>query len=596
MGPFSPSINCLSLSLYPGELIDSLIEREYLDENKYRLFASQFRLHSDSSGSWRGEFWGKFVRGACFCYASRPSKKLYKIIEDSVFELISYIENDGTLSSYVKEERFSGWDMWGRKYALIGMLSYLSICKSKEKKAKVIRALTRQADAIMKSVGPNKNQIGILKTATNYGSMASVSILGVYVDLYSLTGKAKYLDFASYIVSTGLSSTDDLIEKALQKGSYPYQWKSKKAYEMNACFQGLFRYGLAKGDERAIKAAISYTKKVAESEFTITGGIGIENEFYSHSSLRQTEPPSKPGLETCVTVSFMGLCFDLLAYTNDSYYAELIERMGYNALFGSFNDLGQTMELSEGRVWNLEGYTTVPHEPYCFDSYSPLVSDRRCQVIGGFMVMQEGKTYGCCAANGGYGLGLLPALALHESQGGFAIDFYSSFKAKAKRKNKSISFKLTANMYKSGKASLKISGSNERFPLRLRIPSWAKMSLALNGKPLPYQSEQGYAVIDRVWDDDTLLIRLSFKLKRHLLNGKVAYTRGPIVLAEDARLGGFADPLPRRASGKAVKNDAFKNNLTIKLSSKQRLIDYSSSGKNMDDPHSGLTVWANIKD
>ncbi len=586
----------LTMSGYPGELISTIINEEYLDADKYRLFVDQFALNSDSAGSWRGEYWGKFVRGAVACYKAKPSLALYRIIEKSVFDMASLLEEDGTLSSYVKEERLSGWDVWGRKYAMIGFLSYLEIAQSKHKKAKILNVLKKQANAFMAKVGKGRGKKGILETAKIYGSLASVSILGVYVDLYSLTKRKTYLDFAKYIVSTGLCSTDDLIQEALKEGSYPYQWNSKKAYEMCACFQGLLRYGIVTGEQKYIDAVKSFADKVAKSEFTITGGIGTDSEFFSHAGIAQTEKPAKPSLETCVTVAYMGLLLDLLNYTKEASYASLLEVMSYNALFGAFNDLNQTMELSEGRVWNLEGYVTVPHERYCFDSYSPLVSDRRCQVIGGFMVMQEGKTYGCCAANGGYGLGLVPAFAFLKEEGGYVINFYSSFNAKSLWNEKEICFSLSANLYRSGKAVLKIKGRGERFSLKLRKPSWGRMHVFLNGSPLEEaKEEKGYLVIDRIWNEDRLEIRFTLPLLCHRLNEKVAYTRGPIVLAEDARLDGFNNPLPVKAKGKRIKNDSFKNNLTVELSSGERLVDYSSAGKNMDDPHSGLTVWAEIK-
>lgn len=586
----------IAMSGYPGELISIIIDDEYLDAEKYRLFVNQFALHSDSNGSWRGEYWGKFVRGACACYKAKPSSSLYRAIEDSVFEMASLLEEDGTLSSYAKEQRLSGWDVWGRKYAMIGFLSYLGISKSKSKKAKILNALKKQANAFMTQVGKGKGKKGILETARIYGSLASASILGVYVDLYSLTGKKAYLDFAKYIISTGLCSTDDIIQEALKEDSYPYEWNSKKAYEMCACFQGLLRYGIAAREQKCIDASIAFARKVAESEFTITGGIGTNNEFFNHASTEQTNKPSKPGLETCVTVAFMGLFLDLLNLTKDAHYASLLETMSYNALFGAFNDLEQTMALSEGRVWNLEGYVTVPHEKYCFDSYSPLVSDRRCQVIGGFLVMQEGKTYGCCAANGGYGLGLIPEFAFQKEEEGYVLNFYSSFNARSVWNEKRVRFALRANLYQSGKAVLKIKGQGEKFSLKLRVPSWGKMSISLNSSPATdAKKENGYLVLDRVWNEDCLVIRFSLPLVCHSLNEKVAYTRGPIVLAEDARLDGFANPLPEKAKGRRVKNASFKNNLTVELSSGERLCDYSSAGKNMDDPHSGLTVWADTK-
>lgn len=580
---------------YAGSLIELAVHEEYLDEEKYHLFASQFALHSDRAGSWRGEFWGKFLRCAVSCYKATHNRLLYGIIERSVFEIVSYMEKDGTLSSYIPEDRLTGWDMWCRKYAMIGLLSYLEISKNQKKKAKALHSLCLQADSILAKVGPYPGQKGILKTSSVYGSLNSASILGVYVDLYSLTKKQEYLDFASYIISTGLSEGENLIENALKEGSYPYQWKATKAYEMIACFQGVLHYGEVTNDERCVAAVKSFVKKVAETDFTITGGIGTESEFFNDSSLKQTCPSVKPGSETCVTVSFMALCDDLLKKTGDPYYASLIETMAYNNLFGATNDENQKMNLAEGRVWRLDGYDTPPHEPFLFDSYSPVVSDRRAKVVGGYMRLQNERSYGCCAANGGFGLGLVRDFAFLKEKDGYVLNFYNDFKAKDVFGSKNISFLMQANLYKKGRATLRIRGQGERFRLSLRLPSWAKLTVKLNGQVLSdLKIQKGYVILDRVWGNDRLTMELPLALESVYLNDKIAFKRGPIVLATDSRFGSFDGVISSSLKGKLVPNDAFKTNETLLLSNGMKLCDYASAAKNMDDKDSKLTVWMDI--
>lgn len=588
----------LTLGGYPGSLIKMIIEKEYLDKEKYHLFVSQFKLHSDFKGSWRGEFWGKFVRGAVECYKANKDERLYKTIEESVFEIVGYVEEDGTLSSYTKEYRLTGWDIWSRKYAMLGLLSYLEIAKSKSKKRKVLNSIKKQANSIMAYVGRGKNKKGILDTSNVYGSLNSASLLGAYVLLYSLTGIKKYLSFAKYIVSTGLCAKQNIIKNTFKKDSYPYQWEAKKAYEMIECFQWLLRYGLITKDDYYVQAAINFAHKVYESEFTIIGGLGTESEFFNHSSLTQTSIPSKQGLETCVTVSFMSLCDDLLKATGDSFYASLIETMSYNALFGATNDEGQKMNLAEGRVWKEEGgYVTPAHEQFFFDSYTPLVKDRRAKLVGGFMVLQNGRSYGCCAANGGYGLGLVRDFAFLKKENGFVINFYSDFKANSTINDKKVSFSLKGDLFTSGKIKLKIKGYDTFFSLSLRIPTWGTPIVTLNGKRINGKEEKGYFIIDRTWGDDLLCLDFSLPIEAHYLNDKVAFTRGPIVLSRDERLGEVSLPIDKKDTYKfkVIKNDSFKNNETLVLDNDYKLCDFASSAKNMDDLNSKLSVWIDIK-
>lgn len=581
----------LTLGGYAGFLIRFIVDKEYLDKDKYHLFASQFQLHSDINGSWKGEYWGKFLRGACECYKATLNPKVYKNIEESVFEMISYMENDGTLSSCPETSRLTGWDMWSRKYAMVGMVAYVSICKYKSKKKKVISALKKQANSIMAYIGRNKK--GILETSNIYGSLNSASILGVFVDLYSLTNIKKYLSFAKYIISTGLCEGENIIKSALKNNTYPYQWTSPKAYEMTACFQGLLHYALATNDKKYLSVVISYVNKVKESDFTIIGGLGTESEFFNHSSLTQTEVPEKIGLETCVTVSFMGLCNDLYNATKDPFYISLLETMSFNCLFGAVNDQGESMKLAEGRVWHEGGYDTPPHEVFYFDSYTPLVSDRRAKVIGGFQLLQGDRSYGCCLANGGYGLGLVHEFAVSKDNDGYLINLYNDFHLNDVIDNKKVHLSFKGSVYGNGKMSLKVQANGQNFSIRFRIPDYGTPSIYLNENKAQIENENGYFSITKNWESDIIKIEFDFPIVSHHLNGKIAFTRGPIVLARDSRLGEVDKPLEASNKGKLIKNDIFKSNETILLDNGDEVVDFSSAGKNMDDPNSRISVWMN---
>lgn len=581
----------LTLGGYAGSLIRFIVDKEYLDKDKYHLFASQFQLHSDINGSWKGEYWGKFLRGACECYKATLNPNVYKNIEESVFEMISYMENDGTLSSCPDTSRLTGWDMWSRKYAMVGMVAYVSICKYKSKKKKVIAALKKQANSIISNIGRNKK--GILETSNIYGSLNSASILGVFVDLYSLTNIKKYLSFAKYIISTGLCEGENIIKSALKNNAYPYQWTSPKAYEMTACFQGLLHYALVTNDKKYLSAVISYVNKVKESDFTIIGGLGTESEFFNHSSLTQTEVPEKIGLETCVTVSFMGLCNDLYNATKDPFYISLLETMSFNCLFGAVNDQDQSMNLAEGRVWHEDGYDTPPHEVFYFDSYTPLVSDRRAKVIGGFQLLQGDRSYGCCLANGGYGLGLVHEFAVSKDNDGYLINLYNDFHLNDVIDNKNVRLCFKGSVYGNGKMSLKVKANGQSFAIKFRIPDYGTPSIYLNGNKTQIEIENGYFSITKNWESDIIKIEFDFPIVSHHLNGKIAFTRGPIVLARDSRLGEVDKPLETSNKGKLIKNDIFKSNETILLDNGDEVVDFSSAGKNMDDPNSRISVWMN---
>lgn len=51
------------------ETIKFIEDMQMLNPELWFRFVQQFRLHTDTDNGWRGEFWGKMMRGACFIYS-----------------------------------------------------------------------------------------------------------------------------------------------------------------------------------------------------------------------------------------------------------------------------------------------------------------------------------------------------------------------------------------------------------------------------------------------------------------------------------------------------------------------------------------------
>ena len=81
--------------LYSG-IIDSTMkfveEFQLLSEEHWKRFVGQFLRDSDGpDAGWRGEFWGKMMRGACFVYSCTKNEKLYNDL--LVVFCVVYIKN-----------------------------------------------------------------------------------------------------------------------------------------------------------------------------------------------------------------------------------------------------------------------------------------------------------------------------------------------------------------------------------------------------------------------------------------------------------------------------------------------------------------------
>ena len=115
----------------------------------------------------------------------------------------------------------------------------------------------------------------------------------------------------------------------------------------------------------------------------------------------------------------------------------------------------------------------------------------------------------------------------------------------------------------------------------------------------------GYLLIERVWNDaDTVDVSFRAPVKMRVINGKIAFTRGPITLARDKRLDDITRPLDmttkdgKTVRSKRVKNTVFNSNIAVEIKTadgKIRLCDYAQAGKNFDDDDTGITVWQDVK-
>ena len=168
-------------------------------KNLWKTLVEQFITQPDSKdGGWRGEFWGKLMRGASIVYSYTNDADLYAILHQTVDDLLSTQDEYGRISSYKKEKEFFCWDMWSRKYVMLGLEFYYDICNDDDQKQRIISALIKHADYIIDNV--NENKIPVNRTSGIWGCTNSYSILQPMVKLYKLTGDNKYKNYAIYLI------------------------------------------------------------------------------------------------------------------------------------------------------------------------------------------------------------------------------------------------------------------------------------------------------------------------------------------------------------------------------------------------------------
>ncbi|MBQ9131862.1 MAG: glycoside hydrolase family 127 protein [Clostridia bacterium] len=572
------------------------------DVNLWTKFVEQYRTKPDGHDlCWRCEYWGKMMRGSAMVVRYTNNLRLYEILEAAVRDMLTTQEENGRFSTYEQYQEFQNWDMWGRKYVLLGMQYFLEICRDKDLEAEIITAMKGHADYIIDKIGPNEGQLGICQSSKAWGGLNSSSILEPMVRLYELTGEQKYLDYSAYIISEGFNVDGNLIELALADEVAPHQYPVVKAYEMMSCFEGLIRYYYVTGEEKYKTACLNFGKKILETEISIIGTSGCTHELFDNTAMMQTKTGYNGVMqETCVTVTWMKLATALLQLSGNVAYADAVEQSFFNAYMGAFNT---RMNLSSNSIKDVPQF--LP-----FDSYSPLTPDRRGKFVGGYNRFPDRTFYGCCACIGGAGAGIIPQMAWMKQEGGFVWNFYMPGEIKTVTpQGKNMTVKVDTKYPVDGYIRMTtLPDAGEKFSITLRVPAWCRnATIRINGVTQPCQG--GYNEILRRWKPgDVLELYLPMLVERILPPAGAqnedqfaGYRRGPIVLAVDARLANPDVPHPIRCDATGVAEGVLVAcpeipdcmecvELNEDNGTKIRMVDYSSAGKTWDE-ESKCAAW-----
>lgn len=507
----------IQINGYLGDKINLCIA-ERIKKADIQMLINPFKQRNETN-LWQTEFWGKWILSAIASYEYNHDPEMLAIIRNAVSGLLATQTPDGYIGNYSPEAQLQQWDIWGRKYTLLGLLAYYDISND----IKALEASRKLADHLMTQVGDGKADI--VKTG-NYHGMPSSSILEPMVLLYRHTGEKRYLDFARYIV--GQWETDGgpkLLSKAKEgvdvadRFPFPKEWWSwdngQKAYEMMSCYEGLLELYRITGENDYLKSAEMAVKNIIDTEINIAGS-GTAFECFYHGVQRQTEPTYHT-METCVTFTWIKLCNNLLRLTGNPMYADQIEKTIYNALMASMKEDGSQIA-----------------------KYSPLEGRRH-----------EGEhqcnmPINCCNANGPLAFTLIPKMAYMSSGNEIFVNLYSSSNASISisPKNK-VLIEQTTDYPVTDRIELTLQPEkSEAFTLALRIPSWSsKTSILVNDVPVVGINSGSYQKISRIWKaGDKVSLMLDMNARLTVLNSYQAIMRGPVLLARDSRFNdGFVD-------------------------------------------------------
>lgn len=505
--------NSVQVNGFVGGKLDASYKNRILAQDVDRLI-SPFKNRTETR-LWQSEFWGKWFTSAVLAYRYRPEPQLGKVLEHAVDGLISTQTQDGYIGNYAENSHLEGWDIWGRKYCMLGLLSYYDLTKEK----KALNSAGKIADHLIKELSDKK--VLLVRKGAHRG-MAASSVLEPICQLYARTGNKKYLEFAEEIVRQWetpdgpqlISKADVDVSKRFPKPQNWFSWdQGQKAYEMMSCYEGLLELYRLTGKEEYKQAVEKTWENILENEINITGSGSAMECWFGGKYLQTIHIEHYQ--ETCVTATWIKLCQQLLRLTGEAKYADAIEQAWYNALLGAMHE--------DGSDWA---------------KYSPLAGRR---LVGS---EQCGMGLNCCVASGPRGLFTLPLTTVMSENNGLSVNFFVDGDYHLKTpEGKPLEVIQQTNYPVSGNVTIKILlPKTEKLSIRIRIPHWSKNTkLTVNGEQFDKTVPGEYAEISRTWksgDEISLSLDMRGRIVRMgNLPENIAIMRGPIVLARDARLG-----------------------------------------------------------
>ncbi len=553
--------------------------------------ADYFRLTMDMFAT--GEFWGKLMRAASLIVGYTNDPELRAIVEASAKDMLSLQHADGCLSTVPVETQpngTNGSDLWERKYALMGLLSYHELTGSPEALDACVRLL-RYTNAQVGSAPKTP----ITKTGWAFAGIESSSILEPVMRVYHLTGEAAAMELARHIIEVGCCDRENIFA-AIRAGKSPMEigWNGEakesiaKAYEMMSCFEGLCEYYRATGDGEALSTTLTFWDKVLAEEITLLGSGGADAPFnlgpgtgeqWNRTASEQTNPDIDLMMETCVTVYWMRLCHQLLRLTGDPKYADELERSFYNAILGAIRPDG------------------------AFFEYFPRFNGARNPKVN-YSFNIKGFDLSCCTANGPTGLGMAPYIAFTGTPSGVAVNFFENGTVRVPAADglHTVTLAMQSDFPLLGKATLRVvtvePAASAATPLTidLRVPGYAADFTVLphtadKKNPLTGVSGTYCRIADKVATGDEYLICFDIPLEKHPAphgsnragDGYVAFTYGSILLARDERDDATVfTPIPDvPVSNWRVEPSQRGGYLTVRLTLGEKtltLVDYRSAG------------------
>ncbi len=389
----------------------------------------------------------------------------------------------------------------------------------------------KNADLLVRTFGPDKRHVAPGHEIVEMG----------LVRMYRATGNKDYLALAKFFIDQrGHKVYDAKAQSQFETGKY-YQDDKPVVDQAEAeghavramyLYSGMADVAALTGDTAYIKAIDRIWENMVGKKMYVQGGIGAVGDGERFGENYEL-PNATAYNETCAAIGSVFWNQRMFLLHGDSKYIDVLEKTLYNGLLSGVGLNGKSFFYTNAMQIknNFSGPDTEPERSGWFTcSCCPTNVVRLVPSIPGYIYAQKGN-------------------ALY-------VNLFISGTGNVIIGDKKISITQQNNYPWEGGLKFSIDPPEKmELELRIRIPGWAQneavpmdlysyekkspegVEIRVNGIPVNYQVEKGYAIILRKWKKkDKVEVNLPMQIRRVVTNrnvadniGKVALQRGPIM-------------------------------------------------------------------
>lgn len=557
----------------------------------------------------------KTIEGASFSLATHPDKLLEAYI-DSLITIISRAqEPDGYLytARTIDPEHVGPWlgkERWEKERELshelynAGHLYEAAVAHFlATKKRNLLDIALKNADLVCSVFGPGKKIVAPGHEIVEMG----------LVKLYRVTGKQEYLQTAKFFIYARgqFQGYDKNSKDPWKNGSY---WQDDKpvvqqdeavghAVRAGYLYSAVADVAALTGDDSLLKAIDKIWNNVVQKKIYVQGGVGANGDGERYDANFEL-PNSTAYNETCAAIANVYWNQRMFLLHGDSKYIDVLEKTLYNGLISGIG---------------LDGKSFF---------YTNAMQIKNDFIHGDMEVSRSGWfECSCCPTNLTRLIPSIPGYVYAVNNDNLYVNLFVKSRSSIAIGKNTVSLEQENNYPWSGDLVFKVDPqSPASFNILIRIPGWARneaipsglyrftdsltgtVPIKVNGQPVSYKTEHGYAVIPGKWKKgDRIEVTLPMDVRKVISSndlkydiGKLALQRGPIMYcAEWTDNNGKASNiiLPPNTHLSAEYMPAMLNGITV-LKANVPAVNISNDGMNVTTKQQQFTAipyyaWAN---